>query len=204
MPSKVCVTASSSSIDSQIDPRFGRCACFIVADTDTMDCQCLPNAAYESPHGAGIQAAQMVANQKVQAVITGMVGPNAQRVLSAAGIEIITGVSGTVRNAIQRYKTGQLRGGQGASGGLGFGPGRGRGGGLGRRGGESCQSWPSQMGTWQSPASVMREEGLTPAPTSQDELTALQERRKSLMHELSDVESTIDELKRRRPGKRPP
>jgi len=200
---RVCVSAAGSSIDSQIDPRFGRCACFIVADTDTMDCQYLPNAAYESPHGAGIQAAQAVANQKVQAVITGMVGPNAQRVLSAAGIEIITGVSGTVRNAIQRYKTGQLRGGQGPSGGLGFGPNRGRGGGLGRRGGESCQSWPLQMGTWQSP-SVMREEGLTPAPTTQDELTTLQERRKSLMHELSDLESTIDELKRRRPDERPP
>jgi len=203
MPSKVCVSATGSSIDSQIDPRFGRCAYFIIADPDTIDFQCLPNAAYESPHGAGIQAAQMVANQKVQAVITGMVGPNAHRVLSTAGIEIVTGVSGTVKDAIQRYKTGQLRGGQGPSGGFGFGPGRGRGGGLGRRGGESCQSWPSQMGTWQSPASVMRQEGLMPAPTSQDELTALQERRKSLMHELSDLESTIDELKRRGPSERP-
>jgi len=204
MQSKVCVSATGSSIDSQIDPRFGRCAYFIVADADTMDYQHMPNAAYESPHGAGIQAAQVVANQKVQAVITGMVGPNAHRVLSAAGIEIITGVSGTVRDAIQRYKAGQLRGGQDPSGGFGFGPGRGRGGGLGRRAGGSCSSWPSQMGTWQSPASVMREEGLMPAPTTQDELTALQERRKSLMHELSDLESTIDELKRRRPGERPP
>jgi len=204
MPSKVCVSATGSSIDSQIDPRFGRCACFIVADTDTMDCQYLPNAAYESPHGAGIQAAQVVANQKVQAVITGMVGPNAHRVLSAAGIEIITGVSGTVRDAIQRYKTGQLRGGQSPPGGFGFGPGMRRGGGPGRRAAESCSSWPSQMGTWQSPASVMGEGELMPAPTTQDELTALEERRKSLMRELSDLESTIDEQKRRRAGERPP
>jgi sugar-specific transcriptional regulator TrmB len=43
-----------------------------------------------------------------------------------------------------------------------------------------------------------------PAPTIQDELTALEERRKSLMRELGDLESTIDELKRRRPGERPP
>jgi len=197
---KVCVSAAGSSIDSQIDRRFGRCAYFILADTDTMDCKHLPNAAYESPHGAGIQAAQVVANQKIQAVITGIVGPNAHRVLSAAGIEIITGVSGTVRDAIQRYKTGQLRGGQGPSGGFGFGLGSGRGGGLGRRGGESCPSWPSQMGTWQSSASRR----IDARPTSQDELTALQERRKSLMHELSDLESAIDESKRRRPGERPP
>jgi predicted Fe-Mo cluster-binding NifX family protein len=200
---KVCVSATGSSIDSQIDPRFGRCTYFIIADPGTMDFQCLPNAAYESPHGAGIQAAQAVANQKVQAVITGMVGPNAYRVLSTAGIEIITGVSGTVRDAIQRYNAGQLRGGQSPPGGFGFGPGRGRGVGLGRRAGESCPTWPSQMETWQSPASVMGEERLMPVPTTQDELTALQERRKSLTHELSNLESTIDELKRRRPGERP-
>jgi predicted nucleic acid-binding Zn-ribbon protein len=60
------------------------------------------------------------------------------------------------------------------------------------------------VGTWQSPASVMGDEGLMPAPTTQDELTALQERRDSLTHELSDLESTIDELKRRRQSERPP
>jgi predicted Fe-Mo cluster-binding NifX family protein len=109
MPSKVCISATGNSIDSQIDPKFGRCAYFIIADADTMDYQSLRNSAYDSPHGAGIQAAQVVVNKRVQAVITGMVGPNAHRVLSAAGIEIITGVSGTVRDAIQTYKTGQLR-----------------------------------------------------------------------------------------------
>lgn len=204
MPSKICVSATGSSIDSQIDPRFGRCAYFIITDTDTMDYQHMPNAAYESPHGAGIQAAQVVANQNVQAVITGMVGPNAYRVLSAAGIEIITGVSGTVRDAIQRYKTGQLRGEQSLPGGFSFGPGMRRGGGPGRRAAESYSYWPSQMGRWQSSGSVMGEEGLMPAPTTQDELNALQERRNNLMHELSDLEFTIDELKRRRAGERPP
>jgi predicted Fe-Mo cluster-binding NifX family protein len=110
MPSKVCISAIGSSIDSQIDPKFGRCAYFIIADIDTMDYHHMPNDAYESPHGAGIQAAQVVANQNVQAVITGIVGPNAHRVLSAAGIEIITGVTGNVRDAVQRYRTGELRG----------------------------------------------------------------------------------------------
>jgi predicted Fe-Mo cluster-binding NifX family protein len=204
MPKKICVSATGSSIDSQIDPRFGRCAYFIIADADTMDYQNMPNAAYESPHGAGIQAAQAVANQSVRTVITGMVGPNAHRVLSAAGIEIITGVSGTVRDAIQSYKTGQLSGGQSPPGGFSFGPGMRRGGGPGRRATESYSSWSSRMGRWQSPASVVGEEGLMPAPTAQDELNALQERRKNLIHELSGLESTIDQLKLRRAGERPP
>jgi predicted Fe-Mo cluster-binding NifX family protein len=110
MLSKICVSATGSSIDSQVDPRFGRCAYFIIADADTMDYYYLPNPAYESPHGAGIQAAQVVASQRVKAVITGMVGPNAHHVLSAAGIDVITGTSGTVKDAIQRYKSGELGG----------------------------------------------------------------------------------------------
>jgi predicted Fe-Mo cluster-binding NifX family protein len=168
-----------------------------------MDYQHLPNTAYESPHGAGVQAAQVVANQNVQAVITGMVGPNAHRVLSAAGIEIITGVTGNVRDAVQRYGNGELRGGQSPAGGFSFGRGMSRGGGQGRGGARSYRSWPSQRGTWESSASVTGERGWTPAPTTQEELAVLQERKKALMRELSDLESNIDELKRRRAGERP-
>jgi predicted Fe-Mo cluster-binding NifX family protein len=202
MPSKVCISATGNSIDSQIDPRFGRCACFIIADTDTMEYRYLPNTANESLHGAGIQAAQVIANENVQAVITGMVGPNAYRVLSAAGIEIITGVGGTVRDAVRRYGNGELRGGQSPAGGSGFGGGMRRSGGRGRSAGESYSSWPSQRGTWESSRSLMGEKGWTPALTAQDELAILQERRKALIRELGDLESNIDELKRRRAGER--
>jgi predicted Fe-Mo cluster-binding NifX family protein len=203
MPLKVCVSATGNSIDSQIDPRFGRCAYFIIADTDTMDCQCLPNAAYDSPHGAGIQAAQVVANQNVQAVITGMVGPNAHRVLSAAGIEIVTGVTGTVRDAVQRYKSGELRGGQSPAGAFSFGGGMRRGGGRGLRPADSYASWPLQRGRWESPGPPMGGRGWTGAPTTQDELAVLEERKKALVRELGDLESTIDELKRRRASEGP-
>ena len=198
------MSATGTSIDSQIDPRFGRCAYFIIADTDTMDHQCLPNSAHTSPHGAGVQAAQVVVNQNVQVVVTGMVGPNAHRVLSAAGIEVVAGVTGTVRDAIERYKTGELRGRQGPAGGFGFRGGMRRGGGPGRRPAESYSSGPSQTGSWRSPASSVKEDGWNPAPTTQDELSGLQERKKDLMRELSDLESAIDELKRRRAGERPP
>jgi predicted Fe-Mo cluster-binding NifX family protein len=203
MPSKVCVSATGSSIDSQIDPRFGRCAYFIIADTDTMDYQYLPNTAYESPHGAGIQAAQVVANQNVQAVITGTVGPNAHRVLSAAGIEIITGVTGTVRDAVQRYGNGELREGQSPAGGFSFGGGMRRGGDRGWGAAESYAPRPSQRGSRGPPGSLMGETGWRPAPAAQDELAFLEERKKALVRELSDLGSRIDELKRRRAGERP-
>jgi len=106
---KVVVSATSENLDAQIDPRFGRCQFFVIVDTDTMSFEALPNTSQSAPSGAGIQAAQNVATKGVHAVLTGNVGPNAFQALSAAGINIITGVSGTVKEAIERYNRGELK-----------------------------------------------------------------------------------------------
>jgi hypothetical protein len=60
MAMKTCVSATDSSVDAQIDPRFRRYAYFIIADPDAMEHHSLPNTRSESPPGAGIQAAQIV------------------------------------------------------------------------------------------------------------------------------------------------
>jgi predicted Fe-Mo cluster-binding NifX family protein len=105
----VAVSAASGSLDAQIDPRFGRCQYFVIVDTESMSFEVLSNMSRNTPHGAGIQAGQTVANHGVQAVLTGNVGPNAFQVLSSAGIRVITGLSGTVREAIEKLETGQLK-----------------------------------------------------------------------------------------------
>lgn len=106
---KICVTAQGDNLDAQLDPRFGRCEYFIFVDIDTLEFEAVKNPNTESMGGAGIQSAQLVANKKVKAVITGNVGPNAFQTLNAAGIEVITGLSGTIKEAIEKYKRGELR-----------------------------------------------------------------------------------------------
>jgi len=138
---RVAVSATSGSLDAQIDPRFGRCQYFVIADTETMSFEAIPNTGINAPHGAGIQAGQIVVNKGVQAVLTGNVGPNSFQVLSSAGIRIITGVSGTVREATEKFKSGELRETVaptspmhfGLGGGCGMGMGRGSGRGMGMR-----------------------------------------------------------------------
>ncbi len=127
---KICVTAAAGGLDAQVDPRFGRCPYFVIVDSETMKFETVANTASGAMGGAGIQAAQTVASKSVKVLITGNVGPNAFQSLSAAGIKIVTGAFGTVREVVERYKRGELKGETGAPtvrGHFGMGMGRGRG-----------------------------------------------------------------------------
>ena len=73
-----------------------------------MQFEAIPNLAAGATGGAGIQAAQTIANKGAKALVTGNVGPNAFQALSAAGIDIITGASGTVREAVEKFKRGEF------------------------------------------------------------------------------------------------
>ena len=105
---KICVSATGNNLDAQIDPRFGRCAYLVIVDSETMQFEAIPNMAAGATGGAGIQAAQTITNKGVKVVITGNVGPNAFGALSAAGIEIATLATGTVKDAVEKYVGGEL------------------------------------------------------------------------------------------------
>ena len=139
---KVAVSAVGNNLDAQLDPRFGRCQYFIFVDTESMEFDAVPNESANAMGGAGIQAAQNVANMKAEVVLTGNMGPNAFQTLSAAGVKIFIGVTGTVKDAVEKFKADELKGtpapnvashfGMGGGGGRGMGGG---GRGMGRGGG---------------------------------------------------------------------
>ena len=106
---KIAITASGDNLDCQMDPRFGRCQNFLIIDQDTMDFEVMSNESAMASGGAGIQAAQTIVNTGISALITGNLGPNAYEILSAAGIETMTGASGTVRHALEQYNSGSLQ-----------------------------------------------------------------------------------------------
>jgi len=119
-------------LDAELDPRFGRCHYFLVVDTESMTVKSLSNESVMASGGAGIQAAQTVANTGAKVIITGNVGPNAFQTLSAAGIKVYMGPSGKVKDVIEKFKKGELQEVQAASVDSHFGMGGGTGRGLGR------------------------------------------------------------------------
>jgi predicted Fe-Mo cluster-binding NifX family protein len=124
---KMCVSSSSGSLDAAVDSRFGRCPYFVIVDSETMEFKAVQNDSSSAAHGAGIQAAQTVVNLGVKVVITGNVGPNAFNVLAATGIKIVIGASGSVKEAVEKYKNGQLQEVSNPTVGGHFGMGKGRG-----------------------------------------------------------------------------
>jgi len=105
---KIGISSTGEDLNADVDPRFGRCKYFLFVDTDTMDFETVSNESAMASGGAGIQAAQTVAKEGVKTIITGNMGPNAFQTLSAAGIKVFTGANGTVKEAVEKYKKGEL------------------------------------------------------------------------------------------------
>ena len=190
---KIAVSSTGTDLDSEIDPRFGRCAYFIIVNSDDMSFEAIENESMSLGGGAGIQSAQFIASTGAKVLITGNVGPNASRTLNAAGIDVIVGVSGSVRAAIERYKQGELSptrqasvpdhfgmgGGQGAYPGGGMGRGMSRGMGMGRGMGMQGGFAPPQT---------------PPSPSPDQELGALKEDAKALREQLNSILARIKDL----------
>ena len=106
---KIAVSSTGKDLDSNVDPRFGRAAFFLIVDPQSMDFEVVENVQHHNlPQGAGIQAAQTVAAERVDTVITGNCGPKAFRMLQAAGVQIVTGAKGRIAEIIHQYRQGEL------------------------------------------------------------------------------------------------
>lgn len=106
---KIGVSSTGENLDANVDQRFGRCKYFLIVDTESMEFEVLSNENAMASGGAGIQAAQTIAKTGAEIVVTGNVGPNAFQTLSAAGMKIFTGASGTIKESIEKYKKGELK-----------------------------------------------------------------------------------------------
>lgn len=141
---KVVITSEGSTMEDPVDPRFGRCRTFLLADTETAEVRAVSNEAATQAGGAGIQAAKSVVDLGAEAVISGQLGPKAAQVFAAQNIPVYVGASGSARQALEALKAGRptlfQEGGPGTGMGRGMGGGRGRGMGRGRGGGTGRDS----------------------------------------------------------------
>ncbi|MDA3897876.1 MAG: dinitrogenase iron-molybdenum cofactor biosynthesis protein [Desulfobacteraceae bacterium] len=213
---KIAVSAKGMDIDSEIDERFGRAAYLLIIDTENLNITVLDNAEnINAAQGAGIQAASMVSGSGAQVLLTGSCGPKAMTAFSATNIQVFTGQTGSVRQAVERFKQNGLQpadqanvgekfgmtGGTGGNagsfssrtGGRGVGMaggGRGMGGGGGRCMGGSGQGMGMGRGTGM-PGSG----NLPPAAASkQESLAELKKQADDLQQQMEAIQKKIKNI----------
>jgi predicted Fe-Mo cluster-binding NifX family protein len=153
---KIAVSSAGPSLADPLDPRLGRCEYLLIVDPDSMEFEAIENENKTRGGGAGIQTARTIAERGATVVLTGNCGPNAYETLTAAGVQVITGLTGTVQDALDCYKKGgvapsdgpnvQSHAGMGGSGPSAAGPGPGMGQGMGGGGGRGMGGGGRGMG----------------------------------------------------------
>ena len=109
---KIALSTNSASLEGKVDQRFGRCAYFIIYDVDNDNFEALPNPGAQASGGAGVQAAQLVANSGATVIISGgHFGPSAHSALEAGGVEMLSSGTIPLKDAIAKFKAGQLEAG---------------------------------------------------------------------------------------------
>lgn len=103
---KVAISATGASVQGEMDHHFGRCRYFVMAEEGRT--YAVENTARDAPEGAGVKAAQLMIDNKVDAVITGSLGPKASEVLKEAGIRSYVGASGRIEDVLERYRQERL------------------------------------------------------------------------------------------------
>jgi predicted Fe-Mo cluster-binding NifX family protein len=112
---KIAVSATGGSMSAKVSEQFGRCAYFVIVDSITMKFEPVSNPGMGMMGGAGPEAARLISSRGANIVLTGGVGPNADRALQAAEIQVIKDVDSeiTVREAVEKYleeKKGEING----------------------------------------------------------------------------------------------
>ena len=105
---KLCITAAGNDVAATTDSTFGRAPWFVLINTETGAHEALANSSLNAGHGAGIAAAQLMADHSVDAVLTGKLGPKAQAALAAADIAMHEGLANcTVAQALEQFRAGK-------------------------------------------------------------------------------------------------
>lgn len=106
---KVAFSVSGNDLSALLDMRFGRCAGFLVLDTETNAFEVVPNQQNaQAAQGAGIQAAECVLNTGADVLVSGHCGPKAFKVLQAGGVRIFNAESRPVADLVEAWKRGEL------------------------------------------------------------------------------------------------
>jgi predicted Fe-Mo cluster-binding NifX family protein len=105
---KIAVPVNGPTLNAKVSQRFGTSEYLLIVDLDTGELEAVPNPVKVGQHGAGIYAVVLVISKGAWAVLTGYCSPAICKQMRANDIEVITGINGVVREAVEKYRKSAL------------------------------------------------------------------------------------------------
>ena len=105
---KIAIPVDEKTLESNACVSFGRTLYFLIYDVETKDSIFIDNGAAASTGGAGIKAAQIIVDNKANALLTPRLGENAAGVLKPAEIKIYKTITGSAKDNIDAFIAGKL------------------------------------------------------------------------------------------------
>ena len=105
---KIALPISDKSADAEIYDSFGRAPFYLIYSTSTKETEFLDHRAVVSQGGAGVRAAQVLADNGVRVIISPQCGENAEKILRNSEVLIYQSVSGSIQENIEAYQQNQL------------------------------------------------------------------------------------------------
>jgi predicted Fe-Mo cluster-binding NifX family protein len=106
---KIAIPAAAPNLDARIEPRLGTASYLIAVDVETGAFESVKGPSTSHGPGSGIQTISLCLGMGVRTILTGYMSPDIARTLRQNGIEVVTSVSGSVRNAVDAYNRGEFR-----------------------------------------------------------------------------------------------
>ena len=106
---KIAVSADGADLQARVAQKFGTAEYLLIIDLDSGDLEAIPSPGASGQRGAGVQAVVLAISKDVKTVLTGWCSPAVRNQLTANGIEVISGLSGTVGELVEKYRKGEFQ-----------------------------------------------------------------------------------------------
>ena len=105
---KIVIPVDEKNINTKISQSFGRASYFLIYNENDKTTEFIKNESMSSQGGAGIKAAQLMVDLKIDAIITPRCGQNAAEVLNMANIKIYESDNNIAIENIKLYEQDKL------------------------------------------------------------------------------------------------
>ena len=86
---KVAITSTGNTLESNVDQRFGRCAYFVIYDSESKSVEYIPNPNKQISEGAGPASVQILAERGVNKIVSGDFGLKVKPLLDSLKVQMI-------------------------------------------------------------------------------------------------------------------